>query len=291
MWSFGVIVFILLVGYMPFSGSSESEQMRNIKAGKFTNKKAKWDKVSAIAFKFVESLIVVSPESRLTPQQALDHVWLRTCDDGGTHLDQSIADSLCEYSKQSQFRKACMQLMAWSLTRDERGMVRDAFLELDTSKSGRINLTQLKTVLQTKFHVSEVDAVKVFQELDSNDDQEIEYSEFLAAMMASRIKFHDALLKDTFRRFDKSGTGQVTAENLKEVLGADFDADGVMRNVDSNHDGKISYEEFMGYIKNASEDHDPSHLDFVHDIIDREHSNSLATQDQDDGSPVRLRKR
>lgn len=31
------------------------------------------------------------------------------------------------------------------------------------------------------------------------DDNEIQYSEFLAAMMASRIALHDELLKDAFR--------------------------------------------------------------------------------------------
>ena len=48
-----MVVFILLVGYMPFSGASEGEQIRNIKQGKYTMKKAKWSKVSELALQFV----------------------------------------------------------------------------------------------------------------------------------------------------------------------------------------------------------------------------------------------
>merc|ERR1719324_1850719 len=37
LWSLGVIAFILLAGYMPFSGS-EAALIRNIRAGNFTVK-------------------------------------------------------------------------------------------------------------------------------------------------------------------------------------------------------------------------------------------------------------
>lgn len=46
-------------------------------------------------------------------------------------FDQSMADALCSFARESQFRRAVMQLMAWSLTAEERAEVRDAFLELD----------------------------------------------------------------------------------------------------------------------------------------------------------------
>jgi calcium-dependent protein kinase len=292
MWSFGVIVFILLVGYMPFSGREDQEQIRKIKKGEFTVKKAKWDKVSPLAFEFVKKLIVVNPSKRLSPIEALEHSWILNCNDGGSHLDQSIADSLRDYAKMTKFRKSCLQLMAWSLNREERATVRDAFLELDTGKTGQINLTQLKDVLQTRFHLPEGDAEQVFKELDSNDDDGIQYSEFLAAMMASRVKFHDELLKETFRRFDSDGTGYVTSSNLKSVLGDEVDADEVMRLVDENHDGQISYEEFIGFIKKSDDEVNSAVHEKIHDMIDREHSKREAGSPEDaSDSPMKLRKR
>merc|ERR1712110_1227643 len=48
LWSLGVITFILLAGYMPFSGS-ESYQVSCIKAGKYTWRKDQWKNVSETA--------------------------------------------------------------------------------------------------------------------------------------------------------------------------------------------------------------------------------------------------
>ncbi|CAJ1436781.1 unnamed protein product [Effrenium voratum] len=45
LWSLGVVAFVLLFGYMPFSGA-ESKQIRDIKEGNFTRKQVIWGKAS-----------------------------------------------------------------------------------------------------------------------------------------------------------------------------------------------------------------------------------------------------
>merc|ERR1719440_1813178 len=65
LWSLGVVIFILLVGYMPFAGS-ESHQVQMIKAGKCTFRKESWAKVSKEASEFVSKLLVVDVEKRLS---------------------------------------------------------------------------------------------------------------------------------------------------------------------------------------------------------------------------------
>merc|ERR1712086_168044 len=72
LWSLGVIVFILIAGYMPFSGSDDV-QSKNIQEGKYTIKPAKWKNVSKEAQDFVQSLLRVDPEKRLTSSTALEH--------------------------------------------------------------------------------------------------------------------------------------------------------------------------------------------------------------------------
>lgn len=289
MWSFGVVVFILLVGYMPFSGAAESDQIRQIKAGTFTMKKPKWAKVSADGFDFVEKLIVVNPKVRLTPEQALQHPWIANLNAAtADYVDVNIAESLKSYASKSKFRKACLQLMAWSLTTQERASVRDAFMQLDSSNTGKINLVQLKDILQDKFHMEEDETDKVFRALDQNCDEEIQYSEFLAAMMATRIKLHDGLLKETFRRFDYTGDGNISEKDLKEVLGPDANVKEIMAQVDKNHDGTISYEEFIGYLHDQH-DENPGN-DAVLDSIDRELNSKSSLGDDEEEAP-RLRKR
>merc|ERR1712151_32004 len=260
MWSLGVIVFILLVGYMPFSGSTERAQIQMIKQGKFTDKKERWAKVSSSARDFVLKLLVVDPEKRLNAEEALKHPWIANRESAASSMDQvdqQMVDSLLEFARASQFRRQCMQMMAWSLSNEERKEVRDAFLEMDKSGTGVIKLTELRCVLQERFHVEDGEINKVFQALDSNHDDEIEYSEFLAAMMTCRLHAHDELLEATFKRFDKDNSGFITLSDLQKVFGPSFDTkqfEKLIREVDTNGDGKIEVAEFISFMRHGASD-------------------------------------
>merc|ERR1719350_1854445 len=117
--------------------------------------------------------------------------------------------------------------MAWSLSNEERSKVRQYFVAMDQNHQGTITLTELRNVLVDKFHITEAETMKVFDALDSNNDEEIHYSDFLAAMVSSRIALHDDLLQQTFMRFDTDNSGYITVENLREVLGNTFEGEKV----------------------------------------------------------------
>merc|ERR1712190_351157 len=67
LWSIGVIVFILLAGYMPFNGT-EDVQIAQIRAGRFTVKADKWANISDKAKDFSKKLLTVDPNMRLTAE-------------------------------------------------------------------------------------------------------------------------------------------------------------------------------------------------------------------------------
>merc|ERR1740117_2422034 len=90
---------------------------------------------------------------------------------------------------------------------------------MDKDRSGSIKLWELKQVLLEHFDVSGTDVEPIFSALDTSSDGEIHYAELLAAMCTSRIVLHDDLLRATFRRFDCDGSGEITVENLRTVLG------------------------------------------------------------------------
>jgi len=285
LWSLGVIVFILLVGYMPFSGSSERLQIQQIRSGAYNMKKDRWAKVSPQAFEFVRALLVVDPEKRLTAPLAMEHPWIKNKD----HLDpevfdQTMVNSLMDFSRTQKFRRHCMQLMAWSLSAADRAEVREAFIELDTTRSGKISLGQFKEVLMERFDVPADQTHTIFEAMDSTNDEEIHYSDFLAAMMTSRIELHESLLKKTFARFDGEQHGFIGEEDLKRVLGADVNVTEIFNQVDTNGDRKISYDEFIGYLRNgqASDDH--------MDLVERAISRHMDSSETFEGRP-RLRKR
>jgi len=271
-----------MFGYMPFHGS-ESVQVDGIRSGRYNIKKHIWDNVSQQGQEFVKKLLVVNPEERLTAQTALEHPWIKQRDEmekGKNLVDDATAQALMDFAKESQFRRAAMHMMAWSLTNEERTQVRQAFIDLDKDRSGAITLQEFKDVLESKFHLDHEQAQHAFLALDANHHNEIHYSEFLAAMVSSRIQIHDDLLQATFKRFDVDGTGFITEENLKEVLKeTDFapeEVEAMMKDVGGN-DSKISHAEFIAYLRggNAS----TVHQDAAAKIIDskcKEHGRKMA---------------
>lgn len=77
-WSCGVVLYMLLCGEPPFTGTSTPALLRAISVGKFGFDAPVWRTVSAAAKDLVRRLIVVDPAQRLTAQQALAHPWLRS---------------------------------------------------------------------------------------------------------------------------------------------------------------------------------------------------------------------
>ena len=52
-WSLGVILYILLVGYPPFNGSDDKKIIEAVKKGKYTLDEPEWDDVSSEAIDLV----------------------------------------------------------------------------------------------------------------------------------------------------------------------------------------------------------------------------------------------
>jgi len=261
LWSLGVIVWVLLVGYMPFRLHPDQEQtVLDILNGDWKKDEAKWRRVSPTASDFVFKLLERDPERRLSAIEALEHPWLKARQEAEANLDQGVVDSLCHFANASRFRRACMQVMAWSLDTEERARVHRAFIAMDRSKTGCIKLHELKEILEDHFSISNEEALKIFEAMDSTNNEEIYYSEFLAAMMSSRIEIHEDLVRAAFRRMDEDASGEISLEDLRRVLGENLDGKEVEKLVQEAKlmtNGTIKYDEFMAYLcgGEANEEH------------------------------------
>jgi Ca2+-binding EF-hand superfamily protein len=100
--------------------------------------------------------------------------------------------------------------------------------------------------------VSEAEAEKIFAAIDQDHTGRVNYLEFMASTIPSSFLMDDARLKHAFDRMDTDSSGYITPENLKEILGADFDQHSVQKMIaaaDYEHDGRISFQEFVKLIR------------------------------------------
>jgi len=197
-------------------------------------------------------LLEVDPQVRLTAQTALEHPWIvRRQQARPVEVDVGVVKALHQFSQASKFRRCCMEMMAWSLSNDDRAKVCEDFLSLDTDKQGTISLAELRAAMASTLCIPDEEVERAFAVLDSNCDKEICYSEFLAAMVSSKIDLNDELLHSTFRRFDTKGCGYITLEGLQDVAGDTFQDERVDEAPQLNG-GHISYSEFAAYLRGSS---------------------------------------
>jgi serine/threonine protein kinase len=76
LWSVGVIAYILLCGYPPFNGASNSEVYSAVQRGLYYFPSADWKHVSSSARDFVVRLLQTDPRRRMSAEQAMGHPWI-----------------------------------------------------------------------------------------------------------------------------------------------------------------------------------------------------------------------
>ena len=89
----------------------------------------------------------------------------------------------------------------------------------------------------------------MFAQIDIDGSGSIDYTEFVMATMNEKNMQSNEKLMQAFRMFDKDGSGTISAEEIKEVLGYNTSnsrvIEDIMKEVDENGDGEIQFEEFV----------------------------------------------
>jgi len=76
LWSIGVITYILLCGFPPFYNEHLPVLFEAIMKADYDYPEDYWDEISDTAKNFIDRLLVVDPEKRMTTKEALEHPWL-----------------------------------------------------------------------------------------------------------------------------------------------------------------------------------------------------------------------
>lgn len=95
MWSVGVIIYVLLVGYPPFMEENQRVLFRKIRMGDYEFYPEDWNDISTSAKELIQSLLVVDPTKRMIAKDALCHEWICDLNDDDLSM-RDLSGSLSE---------------------------------------------------------------------------------------------------------------------------------------------------------------------------------------------------
>lgn len=260
-WSAGVILYILLCGVPPFWAESEQGVAQAILRGPIDFKRDPWPCISEHAKNLVRQMLEPDPKLRLTAKQVLEHPWLLNAKKApNVPLGDVVKSRLKQFSMLNRFKRKALKVIADHLSIEEVEDIKEMFRMMDTDNDGTVSLDELKSGIQ-KFgsHLEESEIQMLVEAVDSNGKGTLDYGEFVAVSLHLQRMANDEHIRKAFSYFDKDGNGYIEPEELREALVEDGAADvvdvanDIFQEVDTDKDGRISYDEFAAMMKTGTD--------------------------------------
>lgn len=256
-WSLGVITYILLCGQPPFYAETPKEVFQMVRKGKFSFKGNVWKKISKQAKEFISKLLCVDLKKRMNAEEALQHLWLnmniKEKNHEKTKINPAIVKSIKSFIAAGHLKKEVMKLIVNNMSEVELKTLKETFRFLDKENKGKISLGELKKALEDlgyQEYLSEMTNL-----MKTHKNQEISYSEFIAANLEKNNYFKKDKLYQAFKHFDIDNSETINVRNLKESMareGRKLSNEELalwIKEADHKNTGKIGFEEFMNMMK------------------------------------------
>eukprot|EP00897_Mesotaenium_endlicherianum_P007841 jgi/Mesen1/7085/ME000369S06408 len=214
----------------------------------------------------VTKTIVKVVQAEESPLKAIDfglsvmfspaHPWLR--DDNlasDKPLGTAVLSRLKQFSNMNKLKKMALRVIAENLSEEEVQGLQEMFHMMDTDGSGTITLDELRAGLhKIGSQLGEAEVRALLEAADVDGNGMIDYQEFVAATMHMQKVDTESHLKAAFNHFDKDGSGYIDIDELEECLGATKGVlNDIISEVDTDNDGRISYQEFSDMMRKGSE--------------------------------------
>ncbi|KAG8793855.1 hypothetical protein FRC12_001304 [Ceratobasidium sp. 428] len=130
---------------------------------------------------------------------------------------------------------------------------KEAFSLFDKDGDGTISPEELGTIMRSLGQKPSEDELQVIiKRVDLDCNGTIDFEEFLTMMdgMMQGTSMDDEM-REAFQVFDKDGSGQISAEELKGMMASlgerlsDSEVQQMIEEADTDGDGQISYTEFV----------------------------------------------
>lgn len=113
-WSLGVVLYVLLCGYLPFYHEERAITVRLVRAGRFDFNDEEWDNVSDEAKDLIRHLLCINVDERYDGQQILDHPFVKNASGNTNRMTDATKAKFVETAAQKSTEHKDL-VAAWTL--------------------------------------------------------------------------------------------------------------------------------------------------------------------------------
>ena len=256
-WACGVILYIMLCGYPPFDGDTENDILKAISRKKFSFPEEEWKSVSDDAKDLIKHMIC-DPDKRYNAEMILNHPWIeKNAPNSKGNLAKFNAHSLKNFGNLYKLTKYVLGFIASRINEEDISHLRQIFEEIDTNKSGTLNINEIKEgidKMEKEREIKEEEKDLIIKQIDTDKSSKIEYNEFLTACLEQKVYLREENLLSSFMMLDYDGSGKISKSEIKKALNGDIDnetLEKIIQEFDLNGDGEIDYKEFVAGMQNS----------------------------------------
>mmetsp|Transcript_18811 Transcript_18811/g.32957 ORF Transcript_18811/g.32957 Transcript_18811/m.32957 type:complete len:264 (+) Transcript_18811:2-793(+) len=209
--------------------------------------------LSASAKDLLKGLLALDPSARLDAAAALSHPFFVQGMEAKTPKDLTpTLTSFVNFHRSAKLRRAALAALATQLTSRQLRELREQFLLVDANGDGRISKEDLTMSIALSSPGGASEDVRmwvetIFDSVFLEGDREIEYTEWLAAVLQQGEYVSEEAVRAAFRIFDTDGDGYINQGELSQVLAqTPEEVACLLPEFDTNGDGVLDFNEFKG---------------------------------------------
>ena len=218
-WSLGIVLHVMLSGYLPFRGETTEDIFRSIKKGQLNFSLPVWKKVTPPGKELLSMLLEPEETKRPKASEALKHRWfteVKAYTPEVNELDKDVMKTILKVHGTARFQKACINVFVRHMKADMISNLTHIFHSFDKEHTGYIPMRDFVKAMRDLCPQDEIHSI--LSRLDCENHGVINYNDFLGSTLNSKEMLIRERLYVLFELFDKDSECYLVAPHITSIL-------------------------------------------------------------------------